>query len=213
MNEPTVDYLILDAHGVCFNNPFKPFLSTLAQMTYQRPEDVQRRWMDELRTPAWLGEIGEQELWQRLTRSIGDTECWQALLEIHYKPGPVARHLRRWGSAVPIWIMSNHRTTWLLRRFMRYDMADCFTRIYVSDEQGLVKPDIRFFERVASRLPRPGRALFIDDQQANVDSARQAGMQALCVDHPNLLIEVERMIGVSHHDDEATRVASHHKQR
>ena len=196
MNALTVDRLILDAHGVCFNNPFKPFLTTMARMTHQRPDDVQQRWMKQLRAPAWLGEIDDEDLWRQLTGSLGDTLCWQALLETHYEPGPVAPYLKRWGSAVSIWILSNHRASWLHRRLDRFDMTDRFDRVYVSDEEGFIKPDIRFFERVTGELHDPSRALFIDDQQANIESALEVGMQALRVDHPHLRLEVENRIGL-----------------
>ncbi len=210
MSEPTVDYLILDAHGVCFNNPFKSFLTTLAEMTHQRPEDVLRRWMQELRTPAWLGEVDDEALWRRLTGSLGDTECWQVLLETHYRPGPVAAHLTHWSAQVPLWVMSNHRTTWLHRRIKRYGLAECFRRVFISEQEGLVKPDPRFFERVAGELPDPGRALFIDDQLDNVAGAKRVGMQAICIDDPRLIREVERRIGLTRPCDEVSTLANNH---
>ena len=213
MSGPVVDHLILDAHGVCFNNPFGSFLATLAGMTGQRPDEVQRLWSDELRTRAWLGDISDEELWRRLTGSLGDTECWQVLLETHYRPGPVARHLKRWRSTVPLWVMSNHRTAWLHRRIRRYELAGCFERVFISEDVGFVKPDKRFFERVANRLPDRGRALFIDDQPRNIEAARQAGMQALCVDEPHLPGEVERRIGLASSPDADLEVTNADDQR
>jgi len=182
MNEPPVDILILDAHGVVFNNPFTAFLSELAHMTNQRSEDVLGRWRAELRAQAWTGTIDDEELWQQLTGKRGDPECWQALLETHYTLGPVAPILDVWSQRMPIWILSNHRTHWLHRRLDRFGLTSLFERVIVSEDLQRMKPDKRLFQMVADQLPNPKRALFIDDQQRNVDAATGTGFLSRRVD-------------------------------
>lgn len=178
---PSPDILILDAHGVVFNNPLPSFLIRLAQMTGQSGDDVLRRWHDELRTQAWTGGISDDEIWHRLTGGRGDPECWQSLLETCYALGPVGSRLGLLPKELPIWILSNHRTLWLHRRLKRFGLAERFEQVIVSDEVGLVKPDSRLFQMVMDRVPDSKRVLFIDDNSQNLEAASLAGMESMHV--------------------------------
>jgi putative hydrolase of the HAD superfamily len=54
-----------------------------------------------------------------------------------------------------------------------------FEALFYSHEIGHVKPSPRFFQRVVEALALdPGRVLLIDDSEANVTGAREAGLQA-----------------------------------
>src|SRR3954463_3427886 len=54
-----------------------------------------------------------------------------------------------------------------------------FERAFVSFEIGAVKPDVEAFEIVVRELGVPASAaLFLDDNQLNVDAARAVGMQS-----------------------------------
>jgi putative hydrolase of the HAD superfamily len=58
-------------------------------------------------------------------------------------------------------------------------LAARFDRLFFSCHLGVKKPQLEFFERVASELgTSPAALLFIDDQQMNVDAARTAGWSA-----------------------------------
>ena len=54
-----------------------------------------------------------------------------------------------------------------------------FDGVYLSHEMGLVKPDLEAFEHTVTGLAcDPGRVLFLDDNQINVEGAREAGLRA-----------------------------------
>ncbi len=58
-------------------------------------------------------------------------------------------------------------------------LADCFHHHFPSHETGRMKPDREAFEHVVERLgAAPNHILFFDDNRANVEVARQVGMQA-----------------------------------
>jgi len=177
----SVDILILDAHGVVFNNPLPSFLKRLAAMTGQRGDDVLRRWHHELRMPAWTGGISDDEIWHRLTGGQGDPECWQSLLETCYALGPVGSRLSLLPKTLPIWILSNHRTTWLHRRLKRFGLLERFEQVIVSEDLCLAKPDLRLFQAVMNRVPESKQVLFIDDNSQNLAAASLAGMDAIHV--------------------------------
>ncbi|MCB9496467.1 MAG: HAD-IA family hydrolase [Fibrobacteria bacterium] len=58
-------------------------------------------------------------------------------------------------------------------------ISECFPRNFPSHLLGLCKPDREAFLAVADRLEMPpGRILFLDDNQVNVEGSLQAGMNA-----------------------------------
>ncbi len=178
---PPPDILILDAHGVVFNNPLPSFLIRLAQMTGQRGDDVVRRWHEELRTPAWIGGISDDEIWHRLTGGRSDPQCWQSLLETWYELGPVGSRLSLLPRELPVWILSNHRTAWLHRRLKRFGLSERFEKVIVSEDLRLAKPDQRLFQAVMDRVPNSRRVLFVDDNPQNLEAASLAGMHSIHV--------------------------------
>ena len=174
MTKPAVELLVLDVHGVVLNDRFPRFLAEVASHTGESVAEIQQRWRDDLRTSAWIGEIDDRELWQRLTRG-GDAEAFRQALEAGYQLGPAAPHLAYWSTRVPIWLLSNHRTAWLLPRLSRFGIHDHFERVLVSDAIGAVKPDARAFDMVCNRVSLPQAAVFVDDKTRNVKAARRRG--------------------------------------
>ncbi len=62
----------------------------------------------------------------------------------------------------------------------RWQIADAFDDLVISAEVKMQKPDLRIYQLAVDRLGvLPENAVFLDDVQANVDGARQAGLQAI----------------------------------
>ncbi len=179
MRSHAIELLVLDAHGVVLNNPFRAFLGDLARLTDQDPESVWARWERELRGPSWSGALDDQRLWRELAGDRFRAYDWQVLLESRYRTGPVAPYLCRWSRQLPVWMLSNHRSHWLERRLRRFGLHDAFERILVSDAIGALKPSREAFAPMLARVSTPGAVLFIDDQARNVAAARALGMTSL----------------------------------
>ena len=175
----TIELFVLDAHGVVLSNPLPRFLDRVAERTGQDPGALRARWSRELRTPAWTGEIGDDELWERLTGERPASREWRALLERSYEPGPAAPHLDRWSERVPLWILSNHRSRWLEPRLERFGLRGAFERVLVSDRIGAAKPEAGAFTPILEHARSPSSVLFLDDRARNVEAARRLGLQAL----------------------------------
>ena len=80
---------------------------------------------------------------------------------------------------MPVGCFSNTNSLHWDGCFSRWPLVGLFERRFLSFELGLLKPDVAAFEKVASMVrPPPGRVLFLDDNQLNVDGAREAGFQA-----------------------------------
>jgi putative hydrolase of the HAD superfamily len=171
--------LVLDVHGVVLNNPLPDFLEALARRTGERPQDLRRRWHEEIRKDAWLGRIPDEELWKRLAGDRAPEGGWLRDLEGRYAPGPAAPHLRRWGRRASIWLLSNHRSPWLLPRLARLDLHGAFDEVLVSDEVGALKPERAAFRAALAGLDDPSAALFVDDQVPNIEAAADVGLAAV----------------------------------
>lgn len=170
----THDVVALDVHGVVFNNPLPWFLAELGARSELGTNRFKRVWRSTWRVPFWEGRISESEMWAGIAPGL-DPACLRADLERRYRPGP-------WFDFVvahdgPVWLLSNHRTDWLLPRLERFGLTDRFERILVSDALGVAKPSPAAFAPLVER----GSVVFFDDSQRNVDGARAAGLAAECV--------------------------------
>ena len=73
----------------------------------------------------------------------------------------------------------------------RFEFLDWFEVVIVSGDVGLIKPDPAIYHLTMERIGRqPEECLFIDDNQVNVDAARDIGMDALLFESPEQLAEV-----------------------
>ena len=76
-------------------------------------------------------------------------------------------------------VLSNTNDAHWQRLLDEMGLAGKFHSYFASHQMGLVKPDASVYERVISDLNvAPETILFIDDNQMNVDAARNIGMQA-----------------------------------
>lgn len=197
MTDHAIELLVLDAHGVVFNNPFPEFLDELAITTGQRVDDVRERWHEGLRLPTWTGELSEEELWLCLAGSE-TAQNWQQRLESRYQPGPAAAELERWSSRVPLWLLSNHRSDWLLPRLTRLGLSRFFERVIVSDAIGAAKPDPAAYKPILEQVSNPKCALFVDDRSRNVRAAQRLGIRAVLASHESPWIRQVEIVLRSH---------------
>jgi putative hydrolase of the HAD superfamily len=173
-----VELLVLDVHGVVLTNPLMAFLGQLAEATGQSPAEVKTRWRDELRARTWTGQIREDELWRCLAGDFGG-QPWRDLLEAQYELGPAAPHMRWWSQRVPIWLLSNHRSDWLMPRLDRFGLTGYFERTIISDVIGAMKPDPAAYRHVTAHVTEPALAMFVDDRSRNVATAASLGLKTV----------------------------------
>lgn len=80
--------------------------------------------------------------------------------------------------------------------------AEHFDKLYFSSDLRVAKPEPEFFERIAADLDLPpGRLLFIDDLEMNVQAAREVGLHAVRHDPDDGAAGLERILaeyGVPH---------------
>ncbi len=172
---PDGGVVVLDVHGVVINNPLPGFLRDVGDRTLVGGDELLRRWRARWRRPFWEGSITEQEMWEAIAPGLDAVEL-RADLEARYRPGPWFHFVMRYDG--PMWLLSNHRSAWLMPRLERFGVADRFERILVSDALGAAKPSPRAFAALQARH----NAVYFDDSPCNVEAARALGIEAHLVD-------------------------------
>jgi putative hydrolase of the HAD superfamily len=149
------------------------------------------------------GEITEREFWSRLDRHIGegfDLTRLRALFFDRLNPNrpmiDFVRELRRRG--VRAALLTNNVREWApLWRAKVPEVEELFEVIVDSAFVGLRKPDPAIYELTLERLggPAPDRCVFVDDLEANCDTARDLGMAAVRFESAEQAIpEIEQAI-------------------
>ncbi len=157
-----------------------------------------------------------------LTGGDGFTESLQQVLHEHNSQVALEHALTVWtdiqqvdfahnaiaglqANNIPVGLATNqqrHRAA-----FMRDDLGyrDLFDHLFISCEMGVAKPDVAYFEHIASELAgdglQPSDIAFIDDHPSNVDAAREAGLHSevfIYTDGENRLREILTGWGLHH---------------
>jgi putative hydrolase of the HAD superfamily len=90
-----------------------------------------------------------------------------------------ASHMRRWSALYP-------------------QVVSSFDRIFASHLMGLRKPERAAFDHICCALAlAPQSILFFDDSSANVQAARDAGLQGVLVRTPEDVADALHAVGVT----------------
>ena len=118
------------------------------------------------------------------------------LADLHFDLPMVqaVRDVRRAGVLTAL--LSN---SWGVEYYPRRLLAELFDQVVISGEVGLRKPDREVFVLASERLGLPpGRCLFVDDTEGNVEGAREVGMTAIVHDTAATTIpELNRLLGLN----------------
>ncbi|WP_322792975.1 HAD family hydrolase [Bellilinea sp.] len=134
---------------------------------------------------AEVGEISESEHWQRVLDQFGVAEQERLAFREAFWSGDRVDHtlvnwLRSLRPAYKTGLLSNAWDEARTSIQARFNFLDVFDVSLFSAEVGLRKPDERFYRLILDRLQvEPQEAVFVDDFPANIEAARQLGMQAV----------------------------------
>ncbi|MBW5423285.1 HAD-IA family hydrolase [Streptomyces sp. BG9H] len=146
--------------------------------------------------PLMRGEITKEQWIDSIARGLADRVPWErghalgtTLAETKFRADDeVVGVLRRVRAAgLPVLLVTN-ATPWLADDLALLGLtgpAGLFDDVISSADLGVTKPDRRIYETAAERAgTAPGRCLFVDDRQENVDAARALGMTGLLYREP-----------------------------
>lgn len=132
-----------------------------------------------------LGE-GDRDAWRAAAHRALEAEAGRPLPPLHDEWTAGMRLIadnvaliRRLRPSYRTQVLSNADAT-LPERMRLLGVYDLFDDVVVSAHVGVAKPDRRIYELAAGRLNLPPEAcVFIDDNERNVEAARETGMRAV----------------------------------
>lgn len=174
---------------------------------------------------AWTGAGDEAEVWERWLRSTAvrrfesgrcgaDEFAREIVAEfgLAVSPEEFVREFTSWPRGVyprtielvaatrervRVGCLSNTNELHWPRFLDEMGLRRAFDHHFSSHELGLLKPDREMFDRVVETLDCPAeRVLFLDDNQLNVDGARDAGLHAELTRGPGGVEAVLRPLGL-----------------
>lgn len=134
---------------------------------------------------AQLGEISIDQHWENIRQVLGLKKDEMEQVRDEFWGGDkldmeLVGYIRSLRAAYKTGLLSNSFSN--LRRVVTemWEIADAFDEIIISAEEGLVKPDARFYQLALERIGvAPTEAVFIDDMLRNIEGARHVGLHAV----------------------------------
>jgi len=149
-----------------------------------------------------VGMAGEASFWGEFRRRTGITAAdWELRRRIldRFLPFPemlaAVIRLRQLGFTLAI---VSDQTNWLDELDERHHFFALFHRVFNSYHHGRSKKDSCFFVEVLAELDcKPEAALFLDDDQGNLERARAHGIRGILVTDPGwALRELAQLLGI-----------------
>jgi 2-haloacid dehalogenase len=163
-------------------------------------EAAMEAFLAEVTTPEWNAAQDAGRPWAEAVRSLADRHPeHRDLIEAYHQRWPetlggpiegsieILDELRRI-PGVRLFALSNWSAETFPIAEERYPFLAWFDGIVISGEVGAIKPDPRIFERLIERHDvDPSRAVFIDDNAANVAAAERLGFAGIRFEDPGSL--------------------------
>ena len=195
-NTTAVDAVIFDYGEVLSLRQPAETLSAIRSLSGLDDESFNQHYWGQ-RDPYDGGRYSGVRYWQAISQSAGvplsddqieklialDIASWSALNLVMLG---WARRLQEHG--IKTAILSNMQPDLLRHMQSQFPWLGGFTHLTFSCALGMLKPDPEIYrECLAGRGATPGRTLFLDDRQVNVEGARRAGMRAILFQSPQQL--------------------------
>ncbi|OAB45572.1 HAD family hydrolase [Paenibacillus antarcticus] len=186
---------VLDVAGVIVTNLLPTYwveMSALAGVSY---EFLHNQFKHEIRELLWTGKISEEAFWEWIIRQCPSLEIHEAqsMLYKHLRTLPAFDDIPCWSEVADIHLLSNHRREWLdplLEPIRPYIKS-----ITISSSVGLCKPDPEVYTIVNAKLNPVLQVMYIDDQNKNMEPAKELSWNTLIADTEGRWIEkVKRML-------------------
>ncbi len=190
-----ITHLVFDLGGVIVElngKPIKPEWFAESEV----PDDIWQQWLLSAAPREYeSGRISESEFATRVVRELSLNTSVSSFLR-HFTALPVgpyagARELllklkKRYKTA----LFSNSNPVHWARKMGEMQLGELFDYYYASHLMGCAKPEQQAYLKVLDGLSVPAtQVLFFDDNQLNVDAARETGMHAETVVGFDQLVE------------------------
>ena len=111
----------------------------------------------------------------------------------------LCQYIKDLKSRFPIYLLSNtsniHSNIFLQPNFPNYHIFEAFTKVHLSFQMGVVKPDVSIYHQVVvENQLQDHHVVFFDDNVHNIESATNFGWEAILIDPNNSLHQIQQHI-------------------
>ena len=207
LDSDMIKAILFDFGGVLAEEGFRDGLRALARRQGLDESHMFEVGMDAVYDSGWVeGRGDESDFWRLMAQRTGlsgDPDAMRETILSHFKPRPgmfaLVDQLRRQGYRVGL---LSDQTEWLDELDRRHRIYHHFDHLYISYRLGKGKRDPSLFDDIARDLGlAPAEILFIDDNPANVERARQRGWQAIVFTDKDSLTRQLRRLGIGLSND------------
>ena len=177
--------VFFDFGGVLADEGFREGLLAIARLHGLDPQQFLKTAVDLTFNHGFVtGKVDVTLYWQMLkerTGIHGDDEALSREVLSRFTIRPwmldIAKKLKK--ANIRVAILSD-QTKWLDELNMKHGFFQWFDRVFNSYYLGMCKRDLALFDYVVAQMGvKPEEALLIDDNQGNVERARQRGLKAI----------------------------------
>jgi len=190
--------VVFDFGNVIINIDTERTFAAFAELTFKSAERVKKLFaeaaiFEKYETGFYSDDEFRDVVRQTLSYPLNDQEidaAWNALLlDVPAKRLAYLENLR---FRYPVYLLSNTNAIHIekCQQYFRarYNIADfrtLFSKVFLSYELGLWKPDYRIFRKVLEETGfKPEEVLFLDDNADNIDAARDMGIRGIKINPP-----------------------------
>ncbi len=195
--------VIFDFGNVIINIEFQRIYQTFAKFTSKSPECIEKKINEEQIFKRYeSGQFSDEEFREVIRQTLGfplsDIEidtAWNAiLLDIPIERLEVINKIRQ---KYPVYLLSNTNNihiqasnNYLKKVYGINNLDQVFDKLFLSYEMFLWKPDPEIYHSVLRQINLlPEEVLFLDDNFANIESAKALGIQTILVEPPTSITE------------------------
>ena len=178
-----IEAVYFDLGGVYYTEGFREGLFAIARKNGVDEEQFYQTASEVVFTTGYVrGEVPEAKFWDQLAEATGIGESLFAerdtVLEA-FKPIPGMPDLiARIRGQIPVGLLTD-QCNWLYELDERDDLFTAFDTVVNSYEEGYTKQDMEIFRIACERLTLlPEELAFFDDNQGNIDRAKEFGLRA-----------------------------------
>ena len=196
-----IKFAIFDVGQVCYPFSLKPLNDFCMLNTSDKCDFNNKKGISSFDyKPFMLGKINFKEFCEDLCRhcNIGysddlivkiDEKLHQGVGEFFEETIEVMAHLKEINIVCCLLSNALPNLADTAKNLVAYD------KVFVSYELGLLKPDIRIYEKVLKILRAvPEEVIFIDDKIGNVEAAKSIGINGIVFSRENIANDIKRLV-------------------
>jgi putative hydrolase of the HAD superfamily len=197
-----IEAIIFDLGNVIVSVDFTRMLAKWAGLCGRGPEEVRATvWASGLAQRYETGRLDDVEFYQAVTALLGVSLSYEEFAadwgDVFGPPLLGDEFIAPLAERYPLWALSDTCPAHVARLWPGYGPLRYFRGGVFSYQVGAMKPDAAMFRAVTERAGvAPEHCFYTDDRQANVESARACGLNAVRYETPAQLAQDLRAQGV-----------------